>query len=183
MMIQSEYRTERTLIALAGPEDAPAVQRHRRANRDHLGPWEPAREESYYSLEACRRTIAAGIEAARTDRGYPLVVFDSARTRVLGTFTFANIVRGVFQACHLGYGVAVDCQGKGLMFEALTRGMGIAFHDLALRRVMANYMPRNQRSARLLERLGFEREGYAREYLCINGAWEDHVLTARIRDR
>lgn len=34
-------------------------------------------------------------------------------------------------------------------------------------------------SARLLERLGFVKEGYAREYLHIDGAWRDHVLTAR----
>ena len=38
-----------------------------------------------------------------------------------------------------------------------------------------------ERSGRLLERLGFEREGYARRYLCIAGAWEDHVLTALVR--
>lgn len=182
MLVQPEYRTERTLIALAGPEDAAALLRHRQASRAHLAPWEPVRDERYYTLEACRRVIAAGAEAARSDRGYPFVVFDGARSRVLATFTFANVVRGVFQACHLGYGVAADCQGKGLMFEALTRGLAVAFEDLDLRRVMANYMPRNQRSARLLERLGFEREGYARQYLQINGVWEDHVLTARIRD-
>lgn len=35
-------------------------------------------------------------------------------------------------------------------------------------------------AARLLSRLEFEQEGRARAYLKINGAWEDHVLTARI---
>jgi ribosomal-protein-alanine N-acetyltransferase len=46
---------------------------------------------------------------------------------------------------------------------------------------MANYMPRNDRSGRLLGRLGFEKEGYAKRYLKIEGLWEDHVLTAKIR--
>ena len=46
---------------------------------------------------------------------------------------------------------------------------------------MANHLPRNERSARLLARLGFEREGYARRYLQIAGVWEDHVLTALSR--
>jgi ribosomal-protein-alanine N-acetyltransferase len=45
---------------------------------------------------------------------------------------------------------------------------------------MANYMPGNERSARLLERLGFEREGYAKAYLNIAGRWQDHVLTALV---
>ncbi|MGL4717164.1 MAG: 30S ribosomal protein S5 alanine N-acetyltransferase, partial [Aeromonas sp.] len=42
------------------------------------------------------------------------------------------------------------------------------------------YMPANQRSGALLERLGFEREGFARAYLLINGRWEDHILTSLI---
>jgi ribosomal-protein-alanine N-acetyltransferase len=46
---------------------------------------------------------------------------------------------------------------------------------------MANHVPRNERSARLLARLGFEREGYAKRYLQIAGTWEDHVLTAKTR--
>ncbi|WP_416995596.1 hypothetical protein [Aeromonas salmonicida] len=36
------------------------------------------------------------------------------------------------------------------------------------------------RSGTLLEHLGFEREGYARDYLMINGRWKDHILTALI---
>jgi ribosomal-protein-alanine N-acetyltransferase len=37
----------------------------------------------------------------------------------------------------------------------------------------------DQRAMRLLEKTGFQRKGYAREYLCINGSWQDHVLYAR----
>lgn len=69
------------------------------------------------------------------------------------------------------------------MREALEAGLAWAFGELGLHRVMANYLPRNERSARLLERLGFEREGYVRRYLQIAGQWEDHVLTAKIRAR
>jgi ribosomal-protein-alanine N-acetyltransferase len=43
---------------------------------------------------------------------------------------------------------------------------------------MANYIPTNERSGLLLKRLGFAVEGYARDYLLINGQWRDHVLTA-----
>ncbi|BBN52682.1 hypothetical protein TRE132_08070 [Pseudomonas chlororaphis subsp. aurantiaca] len=68
------------------------------------------------------------------------------------------------------------------MHEALQTAIGHMFDELKLHRIMANYIPDNQRSAALLERLGFEREGYARAYLQIAGRWQDHVLTARVND-
>lgn len=177
-----EYRTERTLVALPTRDDVERLQRYRLDNREHLAPWEPEREASYYGIDACRTAIESGEKLARAGIGYPMLAFDRRRTRVLASFTLTNVVRGAFQACHLGYGVAADMQGQGLMFEVLQIALRLAFDDLGLHRVMANYMPRNQRSGRLLQRLGFEREGYARAYLRIAGRWEDHVLTARIAD-
>ncbi|CAM5574003.1 GNAT family N-acetyltransferase [Rhodanobacter lindaniclasticus] len=174
-------RTARTRIRLPESSDAVKLQRFRVDNRAHLAPWEPLREDSYYTLEHCAQAIADGQEAARLDRGYPFVVFDPAEENILASFTLANVVRGPFQACLLGYGTAASQQGRGLMHEALEAGLSWAFGELGLHRVMANYLPRNERSARLLERLGFEREGHARDYLRIAGRWEDHVLTAKIR--
>lgn len=174
-------QTPRTQIRLADEADAPKLLRYRAENRTHLAPWEPLREESYYTLEHCRQTIADGREAARLDRSYPFLVLDPDEREVLATFTLANLIRGAFQACLLGYGVAAAQQGRGLMHEALQAGLELAFGELELHRVMANYLPRNERSGRLLARLGFEREGYAKRYLQIAGVWEDHILTARIR--
>ena len=182
MGFSPRLHTERTRIRLAGEADAPALLRYRVANRAHLAPWEPLREEAFYTLEHCVQAIAEGREHARLDRGYPLLVFDPGETEILASFTLANVVRGAFQACHLGYGMAAHRQGQGLMQEALEVALSWAFHELDLHRVMANYMPRNERSGRLLERLGFEREGYAKRYLQIAGVWEDHVLTSRIRE-
>lgn len=56
----------------------------------------------------------------------------------------------------------------------------VAFNELGLNRIMANYLPRNNRSARLLDRLGFTEVGLAKRYLLINGVWEDHVLTSKL---
>lgn len=124
--------------------------------------------------------LPRGVQAGQ-DRAYPLIAFDHSGRNILATFTFANIVRGAFQACHLGYGVAAPMQGQGLMLEILRPGIAWALGELGLHRVMANYMPRNERSAKLLAQLGFEREGYAKRYLQIAGVWEDHILTALVR--
>ena len=57
-----------------------------------------------------------------------------------------------------------------------------AFATLRLHRIEAACIPGNVASIRLLERTGFQREGYARRYLCIDGVWHDHLLYARLSD-
>ena len=69
------------------------------------------------------------------------------------------------------------------MHEALERSIRYVFEELTLHRIMSNYMPVNTRSAKVLERLGFEKEGYAKNYLLINDRWEDHILTALSYER
>lgn len=172
--------TPRARIRVAEITDATKLLRYRVENRAHLSPWEPLHEAAFYTLEHCIQSIGLSRQNATQDRGYPLLVFDRHEHSILGTFSFSNIVRGAFQACHLGYGVAARMQGQGLMREVLEVGIAWAFGELGLHRIMANYLPRNERSARLLASLGFEKEGYAKQYLQIAGVWEDHVLTALI---
>jgi len=174
-------QTSRTVMRMVEPGDAQRLLRYRVQNREHLAPWEPLRDKAYYTLDHCVQTLAESREAIRLDRSYPFFALDLAGNEVLACFTFANIVRGAFQACHLGYGISAAWQGRGVMQEVLGAALPWAFGGLGLHRVMANYMPRNERSGRLLERLGFEREGYAKHYLQIAGVWEDHILTSRIR--
>lgn len=100
---------------------------------------------------------------------------------IVGFAALTNISRGVFQACNLGYSIGKRFEGRGYMTEMVAAVVDYAFTDLDLHRVMANYMPENERSGAVLARLGFEREGLARRYLKIAGVWRDHVLTAKVR--
>jgi ribosomal-protein-alanine N-acetyltransferase len=98
---------------------------------------------------------------------------------MIASINLTNVVRGVFSAAHLGYSVDAGEQGAGIGTEGVGAVVQFAFETLRLHRVMANYQPGNERSARLLRRLGFLSEGFARDYLYIAGAWRDHVLTAK----
>ena len=69
---------------------------------------------------------------------------------------------------------------NGLMTEALRLAIDYMFKERNLHRIMANYMQSNSRSGRILEKLGFAIDGRAKEYLQINGRWEDHVMTSLV---
>ena len=69
------------------------------------------------------------------------------------------------------------------MTRALTLTNRCMFEQYNLHRIMANYLPENLASGRVLEKLGFVREGIAKDYLRINGVWRDHVLTSLTNDQ
>lgn len=102
------------------------------------------------------------------------------KTQIIGVIGISNIVRGAMQAAHVGYNMSEHFQGQGYMTEALTEVVEFAFNALNLHRLMANYRPNNLASERVLQKLGFVREGYAKDYLQVNGQWADHILTAKI---
>lgn len=170
--------TERLTLHAAHPRHAQALQAHLVQNRAYLQPWEPTRDDDFFGLGAITQRLEAMAE--KTTSGEALHLLILRDDRIIGSCNFSNIVRGAFEACHLGYALDETAQGQGLMHQALNAAIGYVFAEMKLHRIMANYKPENQRSARLLERLGFEREGYARAYLKINGVWADHVLTSLI---
>jgi len=175
-----QLETARCRIHIPRPNEAPLLVRYLRENRDRLAPWEPAREAHYYSEATVRRQLDANRQAASDGSALHFVAFDKAHGQVVATCVFSNIVRGVFQGCQLGYSVDHSAEGSGLMFEVVSAGIAHMFGQAGLHRIMASHAPHNVRSEQLLRRLGFEREGFARSYLLIDGAWQDAVLNALI---
>jgi [ribosomal protein S5]-alanine N-acetyltransferase len=172
--------TERLVIKLLEPADAPLMARFRVENKAHLTQWEPTRTREFYTSAFWQMQLRVSIREFKAGASVCLVILNSSETEVLGVCNYTNIVRGTFQSCHLGYGLAERHQGKGIMFEALQPTNDYIFAELGLHRIMANYMPKNARSGDLLRRLGFTVEGEAKSYLKIHGQWEDHVLTSLI---
>lgn len=174
-------QTERLQLTLPGEDAAPRVARYMSANREHHAPWSPRREESFYTEAHWRRQLAENRREFLEDRSLRLFLFrrDDPGGPVLGSCNLTQVARGPAQSCQLGYALDEGAVGKGLMEEALRAVIDYAFGELGLHRVMASYIPTNERSGRLLRRLGFDVEGYARDYIRIDGEWRDHVLTAR----
>jgi ribosomal-protein-alanine N-acetyltransferase len=171
--------TSRCLLRLPTLADVPGIVRYYLTNQEHLRPFEPFRPEGFLTEDWWRGKIPQWREEFVQDKSMRLLLFRRAEpSRVIGVLNFTDIARGCAQYCLLGYSLAHEFEGRGLMREGLRAAIDYAFHELKLHRVMANYMPRNQRSGVLLKRLGFVIEGVARDYILIQGRWEDHVLTS-----
>ena len=99
-----------------------------------------------------------------------------------GVVNFSEIVRGVFHSAYVGYYAFAPLAGDGYMAEGFALALEFAFGQLKLHRVEANVQPANRRSLALVERLGFEREGYSRRYVKIGGRWRDHVRFAMLAE-
>ncbi len=166
-------------LRLSGPDRdlAPAVVAFFVENRAHLAATSPPQPDDFFTLEGASRRLAQAEEDLAVERRLPFFVLSG--DEVIGTVNFNQCFRGPFQACYLGYAIGKRFEGRGLMREALEAALDHVFTDRGFHRVMANYLPTNERSGGLLRRLGFVVEGYARDYLFIDGAWRDHVLTAK----
>lgn len=175
--------TARLFVELAAPAHAALHAAFFAANRLHFARWDPPRAE-VESATYWERALAASQADFEAGRSVALVAFEREGSGLLvARINVTQIVRGAFHSCMLGYAIDHRYEGRGLMHEALAASIDWLFGTLNLHRVQANHRPENARSARLLARLGFTREGLAREYLFIDGAWRDHVLNARLNPR
>jgi ribosomal-protein-alanine N-acetyltransferase len=154
----------------------------RERSRAFLVPWEPTWPADDLTRGAFRRRLKRYAEDLRNDLAYAFLIFRSEDNALVGGLTLANIRRGVAQAGSIGYWTGAPFARKGHMTAAMRALVPFCFSTLRLHRLEAACIPDNIASVRLLDKTGFQREGYARSYLCINGVWQDHLLYARLKD-
>ena len=175
-----KLETERLVLRSPHKRDHAEWQRLREGSREHLERWEPRWSEHEFTPRSFRRRIRWYAEGARRDTSYTFFVCLKESGRMVGGVTLDAVRRGTTQRAVLGYWLAEEETGNGYMTEAVRALLNFAFRDLKLHRVEAASIPENVASVRVLERTGFEREGYMRSYIRIDGRWEDHLLFAVI---
>ncbi len=177
--------TPRLYLAVPSEADAPALLSYAVRNHEHMRPWSPPAPQDWNTLDNASRRVRLYQEQARS--GVCFRFWARLRTApgadFVGAVTLSQVVFGPRRSCSLGYHVDAASQGLGYITEAARAVIDFAFRRLLLHRIEATYVPNNERSARVLARLGFEREGYAKEYLFVGGRFQDHVLTALTNTR
>lgn len=175
-----ELYSERLLIRTPRFGDGVHYGGYYRANRDFLQPFSPTFETAMFSDRDWEASIATIQQQLSTGIALRFLLFRGGE--MVGVANLTQVTRAPSHSAILGYTLAEEHQGQGLMREALERILDYAFLVRNLHRIRAEYMPRNQRSGRLLRRLGFHVDGFSRDHLLIDGVWEDHVLTSLVND-
>ena len=163
---------------------APALCDYYRRNRTFLSPFDPVRPETFFTSEDQRAVLAEEIAAETERRGYRFyITLQADPTCIIGAIGLSNVVWGAFRSAFLGYKLDEQHVNAGVMTAAVALVTDYAFQTLGLHRIEANVMPRNKASLRVLEKNGYTAEGMSRQYLNINGVWEDHIHMVRLNSQ
>lgn len=157
-------------------DDALAVTSLYLKNRENLRPFEPLRDEMFFTVDYQRRLLSDEGGAA-----YRYGIF--YESKLIGRITLSRITRAAFQNAGMGYWLDADYRSQGIMTAAVQEVIRRSFEELGFHRLEASVMPRNSASLRVLHKCGFELIGLARKYLQINGNWEDHQIYQLINDK
>jgi [ribosomal protein S5]-alanine N-acetyltransferase len=175
----------RVTLRAPRPADYLAWKTLRKDSRPFLKPFEPRWTEADLAHRVYQARLKRGRDEARQGTDYTFFIFlrDGERETLIGGITLSNIRRRAAQFANLGYWMGQDYAGKGFMTEGVRLVVAYAFDSLLLHRVHAAFLPHNMASRRVLEKNGFKEEGYAENYLQIDGKWADHVLFGLTRER
>jgi ribosomal-protein-alanine N-acetyltransferase len=165
-------------LRLSEMRDYPQWAGLRERSRAFLTPWEPLWPLDDLTRASFRYRVRRHAEEMARDESYSFFIFREQDDVLLGGLSLGHVRRGVSQATTLGYWMGEPHAGQGYMSRAVRAAIGYAFEKQGLHRVEAACLPNNEPSKILLQRVGFQQEGYARSYLNINGQWRDHLLFA-----
>lgn len=171
--------SERCILRLLNEGEEDAAIDFYAENKEHFAPVGPVWPDDFLTATFWKTQIQKNRNEFENDVSARMFVFARNKPVPIGNVSLSGILRGAAQFCYLGYGLSKAKEGQGYMHEILLPTIEYAFSELNLHRLMANYIPTNERSAKVLKRLGFVEEGFAKEYLFLAGKWQDHVMTSK----
>lgn len=147
------FFTINLILKTPNAKDLIALKEFEDRNINHLVKWESLKKPSFEAAQMRLNDCLLECQVGKSARFF--IYSKEIPQKIIGMCNFTQIFRGAFQACYLGYKIDHDYEGKGHMFEALEYLIRHVFEELKLHRIMANYMPTNYRSEKLLKRFRF----------------------------
>lgn len=174
--MQMCYETERLQLRLLQENAASQVMDFYARSREAFEKWEPDRPANFYTLSHQAALLHYELQLAAKRTSLRFWVFcKEAPERIIGTVSFQEINRSIYQSCRMGYKFDPAFWHRGYAGEALRCGLDLIFGEVGLHRVEALVLPENGPSIRLLERLGFVNEGISYSCVYLHDRWRDHL--------
>ena len=191
MSFLNAYSLKKNLFEITGQKvilrppqysDWKAWADERKKNKLYLQPWEPLWSINELERSSFVKRVRMFERLSHNDQAYSFLIFTSDNEDFIGEVNISNVQRGIIQSCTIGYWIAKDCEGKGMMSESLELVKEFIFNELKLHRIEAACLPHNMPSLKVLLKNGFVEEGTARKLLKINDKWQDHIVLSFILD-
>ncbi|MGB1121741.1 MAG: GNAT family N-acetyltransferase [Saprospiraceae bacterium] len=165
--------TQRTFIRPIQPSDSEPIFRYRSdAMTNKYQGFIPKTLQEVDDFIATNPT-----EINQKNTWFQLVIIEKITNQIIGDIGIHFIGNDGFQ-CEIGCTLDKNYHGKGLATETLHAVISYLFKDLNKHRIVTSIDPENISSIRLVERLGFRKEGHFKKSLFINGEWVDDVIYA-----
>ena len=177
-VVHPTLHTQRLRLEPLAERHAAAFVAYCERNRAYFKIWEPDRVPDYYTEAYHRDSIAMTARDSANGIVARFVAFETGSDEIVASFNLSNIRRGVNDSAIVGYSIDEKRAGHGYATELLRAIVAYAFETLGLHRIETSYQPTNRASGRVLYKNGFIVEGYARDYLFLDGAWRDGVLVS-----
>lgn len=175
------YETERLTLQILLAGDADRVLDFYLRNQAEFEVWEPDRPTNFYTREYQASLLRVEFRMAMRLQAVRFWISEKEHPqRIIGTVSFQNVLRSVYQSCQIGYKLDKEFWHRGYAYEAVLAAMYHVLKELKLHRVEALVLPDNLPSIRLLERLGFEPEGLRRSCVYLHSGWVDHLMYSYI---
>lgn len=172
--MNSELESSRLILRTLDASYAPAVCNFYNKNYDRLSIWEPNLSKHFLSIPAMEKFMKAEFKNMLLETSIRYWFFlKTSPDNLIGSVNFQSIKKGVFKSCQIGYKIDCNFSGKGLTTEAAKCAILHLFTDEKLHRIEALIATDNLVSIKVIENLGFSKEGIKRECVNINGSWKD----------
>lgn len=179
--MQMTICTKRLILKVLNETDAQMVLDFYQINSSFFEPLEPLRCDHFYTTSFQRTSLRYEYNLITSLKALRYYVFlKEDPNKIIGTLSFSNILKGSFMSCQIGYKFDYYHTKKGYALETITHCIPLMFNNFGIHRIEAYIMPCNTSSIRLIEKLGFHKEGTAVSSAKILGVWEDHIRYALI---
>lgn len=175
-------KTDRLILKILDDSDATKVTEFLKRGRDLFEQYESLKNATYYTEMYQKNVLSAEYNGMLTKKYLRYYVFKKNNPKlIIGTVSFGNVSDAPYNSSTIGYKFDPFFHNQGYATEAVTAVIDEAFSYLNLHRLLAVVMPQNTASIRLLERVGFKKEGLMEKSINIRGQWEDHFLYALLK--